>query len=34
MCADYDEAELVLIADFLLHAARAGQNAKDDLADS
>lgn len=34
MCADYDEAELVLIADFLQRASRAGQNAKDDLADS
>lgn len=33
ICADYDDAELVLIADFLLRAARAGREATDELAD-
>jgi DNA-binding MarR family transcriptional regulator len=34
MCAEYGEAELALIADFLLRASRAGRSAKDELADS
>jgi DNA-binding MarR family transcriptional regulator len=33
ICADYDDAELVLIADFLLRAAQAGREATDDLAE-
>lgn len=33
ICADYDDAELVLIADFLLRAAQAGREATDELAD-
>ena len=33
ICSDYDDAELVLIADFLLRTARAGRIATDDLAD-
>lgn len=34
ICSDYDEAELVLIADFLLRTSRAGRLATDELADS
>jgi DNA-binding MarR family transcriptional regulator len=34
ICAEYDATELALIADFLLRTARAGQIAKDELADS
>ncbi|NUS13061.1 MAG: MarR family transcriptional regulator [Streptomyces sp.] len=34
ICAEYDDDELVLIADFLLRTARAGRMATDELADS
>ncbi|MFI0719946.1 MarR family transcriptional regulator [Streptomyces sp. NPDC021224] len=34
ICSDYDDAELLLIADFLLRTARAGRLATDELADS
>jgi DNA-binding MarR family transcriptional regulator len=33
VCADYDEADLVMIADFLLRTARAGRVATDELAE-
>jgi DNA-binding MarR family transcriptional regulator len=34
VCADYEDAELVMIADFLLRTAKAGRLATDDLADT
>ncbi|MFG1806007.1 MarR family transcriptional regulator [Streptomyces sp. NPDC049040] len=34
ICAEYDDDELVLIADFLLRTSRAGRIATDELADS
>jgi DNA-binding MarR family transcriptional regulator len=33
VCSDYEDAELVMIADFLLRTAKAGRTATDDLAD-